>query len=562
MARALQDLRARFTYHSVAALTRRRCLIPIVDGFDELIGPSSAREAFTNLAQFLAQLDREGCLLASSRSAFIDYRTLHERATEIASKQGLSYDIQPITVLPWEDSDVFKYVRDLAPGEEALPKAIGELLGSVAGPLIRKPFFLSHVADIIRAGKNVLTSRDIVEQVVEAALDRETGKLSNKQKEPLLTTSQHREFCIALAEEMWLQQSAELDCDTVRLIAEIAGDHLGLRGADAKLFVDRSIAHGLLTTVAGSEGKREFEHELFRFEFQAQRVADSLDSEGNAIRDLLVRGDLPLDIVLRVPIVRHFGAREISQIAKRLGDIAGTTRPGGSLASNAGALVFSLLSSREDLDEGMRLAHFYVREVGLGRCRLKGGIVSDCILEHVDLTRCTLTDCKIERTTLIACSVGPDTRLEDLQVDPGSFAGLVVTSSGGVVREIYDPAAIRTVLHRAGARLGEGDSTLDAEAEDRSRLVEELLNHARSHYYLSPSDVWVQRHLVAKGSWPQIKNLMVRYGLLEEVKVNKSGQAETFMRLTVPPDIILGSRSAVGRDMPSKVSDFWSELSQ
>ncbi len=124
MARALQDLRAKFTYHSVAALARRHCVIPIVDGFDELIGPSSAREAFSNLSQFLAQLDCEGVLIASSRSAFIDYRTLHERAAELAASQNLSYEIIPVEVLPWNNQAIEKYCESRTPGSSDLKRRV------------------------------------------------------------------------------------------------------------------------------------------------------------------------------------------------------------------------------------------------------------------------------------------------------------------------------------------------------------------------------------------------------------------------------------------------------
>lgn len=50
MARDLQDLRSRFSYGAVPALVRNGLLVPVIDGFDELLGSGGYDEAFSSLA--------------------------------------------------------------------------------------------------------------------------------------------------------------------------------------------------------------------------------------------------------------------------------------------------------------------------------------------------------------------------------------------------------------------------------------------------------------------------------------------------------------------------------
>ena len=72
LATELQDLKVGLTYHSVAVLARLGILIPVIDGFDELLGVSGYDDAFSSLAGFLEQLEGEGQLLTSARSVYYE----------------------------------------------------------------------------------------------------------------------------------------------------------------------------------------------------------------------------------------------------------------------------------------------------------------------------------------------------------------------------------------------------------------------------------------------------------------------------------------------------------
>lgn len=557
MARALQDLRAKFTYHSVAALTRRHCVVPVVDGFDELIGPSSAREAFSNLSQFLAQLDCEGALIASSRSAFIDYRTLHERAAELAASQNLSYEIVPVEVLDWDEMSIDAYCDGRTTNSEGLRARVHELMRSGSGALVRKPFFLAKVCDIILEGGAIDVGRDIPRQVVDAALAREASKLKDPRGKQLLTMEQHRAFCEALADEMWSLGSPELDCDSVRLLAELVAEDHKLDAVAAKVLRDRSIAHGLLTAVPNRiPEKRAFEHELFRFEFQAGSLAKILTSDSPTTRDYIQRAELPLDVVARLP---SYGVREaavVNGILAKLTTIVASAPNTQYASTNAGSIAAAIVRGREDLPRGMRMMGFYFRSQDFGNCCFEEADLSGSILENVNLAQAKLIKCNLDGSQFTGCAFSPAGSWQ--QTDVGNTLIYSIRWQG---REIYDPREISLKLRELGAIVpGEptAPTTLAPEVSERVQVVERLLTHARSHFYISRNERWFQNNLAKSPAWGFVEQLLRDHNLLEDVALQKSGGFEKFLRLTAAPDRILRARAE--KAPPNPASAFWREL--
>jgi hypothetical protein len=556
MARTLQDWRAKFTYHSVTALTRRHCVIPIVDGFDELIGPSSAREAFSNLAQFLGQLDGEGALIASSRSAFLDVTTLFERAAEIAARHSLLYHIQPVEILRWGDKEVFQFADRRKTSAETKDK-IKELLASRAGELLRKPFYLGRVCDILEEHGEVDGEGDLSRQVTEDALSRETVKLKDQRGKPLLTKDQHRLFCEMLADEMWAQGTPELDCETIRLLAEILAEQASLSSPDRKILVDRSIAHGLLVPVSGLSDKRAFEHELLRFEFQAGSLARSLAERGQTFKDYLQRAEIPLDVTLRVASFRKWTGSEIKAALDAISDLVGVSR-NPFAAANGGSLVAALISDRDDLEPGMRFSGLYVRSFDLGASLIDGARVLKCVFERVNLGQARVERCLLSDSHFISCILTKNTSLLHTTVDRQDFAGLVFDG-----KETFEPQRIEAILKACGAETtGEGAQPAvakDPKKEARVELAEKMLKHARTHYYLVRSDAWFKANLEGDADWDSVEAALRRHKLLEETQFDKSGRPEAFLRLTVPADTILQARSNARGTLPA-AGRFWETL--
>jgi hypothetical protein len=560
MARALQDLRAHFTYHSLASLTRLNCVVPIVDGFDELIGPSSAREAFSNLAQFLSQLDCKGAIITSSRSAFIDYRTLHEKATELALAQGLSYEIYPIELLNWPDDKIFKYAHIKLKDDENKIKSIRSLISSPAGELVKKPFFLSHICDILDEGGTVEGDRDLVTQVVNAALQRETSKLQDKRQNPILTADQHRLFCQAIADEMWVQERAELDLQTIRTIAELFAEQISLPTENARILEDRSIAHGLLKSTQGDPNKREFEHELFRFDFQAGRFAVTLLGDELDAKDYLLRREIPLDLASRVAAYRAFSKEELLFLLNRLSEVSQRSKNNPYAATNAGTVAAAILRRQTFIPEKANIFNLYFRSEKLAGFVLNKWTIKDITFERVDLDGAEFKDCILDNDLFVACRMTSKTSFSGTEVTPQMFAG--IEDEGG--REYYDPALIISVLEKAGALIPKDlvapIKEKDARTIARAELAEKFLQHARTHFNMSEEDNWVQNRIKhQKENWAQIEKILRKHSLLIDVKTQKSGPSTPIWRLTVPPDVIQRARAMPDAARP-ELSAFWRDV--
>lgn len=134
----LQDLRAGFTRDAIAALVRAGLLIPVVDGFDELLGTAGYSGAFSSLQALLADLQGLGALVVSARSAFYDLEFLG-RSSSPANQADIS--ITTIGLKPWTDEQLHEY---LDRGKDSRVSRALERLSEPDRELLRRPFFASE----------------------------------------------------------------------------------------------------------------------------------------------------------------------------------------------------------------------------------------------------------------------------------------------------------------------------------------------------------------------------------------------------------------------------------
>lgn len=153
MARQTQDLRARFTYSAVSALTRRRLIVPIIDGFDELLGAGGYDDAFASLAAFIAKLNGLGVIIASARSSFFDYKNFYENASRVSNESSLNYSLDIVQLHPWSEENVRDFVAQKLGGPETeKSKDFFDLYGQMNEKnraLLTKPFYASKSIELL-----------------------------------------------------------------------------------------------------------------------------------------------------------------------------------------------------------------------------------------------------------------------------------------------------------------------------------------------------------------------------------------------------------------------------
>ena len=227
LATELQDLKVNLTYHSVAALARVGLLVPVIDGFDELLGVSGYDDAFNSLATFLEQLDGEGQLIASARSVYYEEEFL-SRAGRASTTGSQAWSHVPVKIVPWDDNDRMEFLDTLAkreslPEEErlSLDKRVDEVfIGNK--DLAAKPLFFAKAVELLRRDSEFLGGEeDLLGTLTHRFLEREQQeKLLDRQQKPLITKGRLEQLMAELAEEMWNQETRELDRRSIREVAE------------------------------------------------------------------------------------------------------------------------------------------------------------------------------------------------------------------------------------------------------------------------------------------------------------------------------------------------------
>ena len=411
LATELQDLKVGLTYHSVTVLARLGILVPVIDGFDELLGVSGYDDAFSSLAGFLEQLEGEGQLLTSARSVYYEEEFM-ARAGSMSAAGGQAWSHDAVQVLAWSDQDREDYVDKLVHDQGLSDDESGPLRERVHtvfddsnAALASKPLFFTRTVELLQRNPDFSGSDDLLRALVFEYLSRErTEKLLDRQSESLLTQAQIERLMCELAEEMWNQETRELDSRSVREVAEYFVETENLSEAAKQVVVERIPSFAFLARSDDSASRLglSFEHELFFFYFLAGSIARQFTSSGTDVRIVLSRSALPEEVADRVAIdvaapddldvVEH-----LQELLDRLA-VAGTTEWSRmtQVRENAGLLVMALLREYTGSDQGGR---------EIDGCTLRSLIFPGGHLKNVTLRRSSLIDLTVRRTDLTLTKV-------------------------------------------------------------------------------------------------------------------------------------------------------------
>ena len=226
LATELQDLRVYLTYHSVATLVRVGLLMLVIDGFDELLGVSGYDDAFNSLSTFLEQLDGYGRIIASARSVYYEEEFL-KRAGQASATGHHRWSHIPVEIVPWNNENRASYMDKLAVHRALSIEQLHDLRKRVHGAfqndrrLSEKPLFFTKTVDLVRTDRDFSSNGDLLGTLIRSFLEREQAeKLLDRQQRPLLSDERLEKVIEELAEEMWNQETRELDGRSVKEVAE------------------------------------------------------------------------------------------------------------------------------------------------------------------------------------------------------------------------------------------------------------------------------------------------------------------------------------------------------
>lgn len=573
MAKDLQDLRSRFSYAAMGPLTRHGLIVPIIDGFDELLGSGGYDEAFSSLAAFLATLDGQGSVIASARSAFFDYKNFYENAKRYAGEGSLNYVVETVNILSWSDDQVREYFRRFA-GTRGLESA--ELLSKLESmrsamtpankELLSKPFYASLVASLLSENQEINNDDDLLDQLVDSFIDREHRKLLDKEGKPLLSAKGHRAFLTNLAEEMWWLENRRIDVGTVQVVAELVTEQFGLPPSAANSIVERVSSYAFLTSDSSAKRFLRFEHEVFYGYFLAHKLQQLIERDPSNLRRFLGRSVIDETIVDQA--VQLIG-NDIERSTRAVESVSGSLRANlsDSLArENAGVVVAAIIKSVGQLRVAASIRSVIFRKVGFGACQLHRTKFENCDFDDVDLTGAVISDPELVNTVLRSVAVDLNhTRIDstDPKVLECVYGLTVVGELPGVPNgKVFDPSDIKKVLRTIGLVLpqhAEEGKKVDTRFQKKVELVDRFVRRMERRFYVTEADV--RAFNFAKDSqWSAVWEALFAHGLLEKLIVPKAGRREPLVRLTVPPELLRRGQAINDPRVPESVKSFWKEL--
>lgn len=564
MARDLQDLRSRFSYSAVPPLVRNGLLVPVIDGFDELLGSGGYDEAFSSLAAFIAQLDGRGSVVASARSAFFDYNSFRSNAQRFAHDGQLNYQIDEVTLQAWNDEDADRFIAKATddPAVVARFNSLRDGMPETERHLLRKPFYVAQVAKLLKRGDRIASDETILHALVDRFIRREHEKLRDRDGAPLLSLEGHRMLLVRLSEEMWWLETRYLDVDTVRTWAELVLEELDVPEDNARQVRTRVATNPFLTTRGSKRGELRFEHEVFYGFFLAERLTHFIDNRSPELRRFLNRSILD-DNVLEHAIARY--SSDVGSSSRAAGAVCSVLQRGvtdGVARQNGGRLVARLIRACGGLESGRTLRTLYFDQEDFGAATLRDPVFVGCDFVGVDFTRTQMHSPRFDECTFQEPRVAMErTRFADASSDLAEIVKGIVVTENGIDEQYYAPRDIAGILVKLGMEsTGQpaAGPTLTSQQVERKRVLERFLVQMERRFYVA-SETLERLSVAREPEWPEVQRLLEDHQLLTEVHKRMSGRPKPLIRLSVPPHVIRQGEDATSV-ADDRVSRFWEDL--
>ncbi|HQR39511.1 MAG TPA: hypothetical protein PLF26_14055 [Blastocatellia bacterium] len=574
VAAELDDLRSLLTFHQVTPLVRLGLIVPIVDGFDELLGVGGYAEAFNSLASFIEELDGTGQIIASARSTYYEQEFL-SRAGRASALGTQSWRQVAVRVSAWGPNELDRFV-EARTSEQGLPSAeIVRMQHEVAAvfsgrnqSLRSKPLFVAQVLELVLLGHKFAEGQDLLESLVSAYVKREqTEKLVDRAGKPILASDQIRGLLVELAEEMWNQETREMDARSARELAEFVLLDSDLSASAKQQVVERMPSMAFLA-LGERRSTITFEHETFFAYFLAQRLADRLFQAPTSLPILLGRSVLPEEVAkLAVDRIREANDDDvpIAGLIKTLGNAGGVLSPRQvQVQENAGLVARYALRAacRNDVVcSGLDVRNITFPGGDLAEVQIAQSAFTNVEFRRVDLRRTQIIGADAENVLVLEVMVDPSwTRLELSGMDvESSVYGLRFVDARGLEVSTFDPEEIGKLLVAVGTIPApppvENARNVAPHIRD---LLERFVRAYKKANPLCTSDDFLAT-IFHDRAWAGIQRELTRAGVITEEFRATSGRPKQFLRRQVLPEEILAGIDRRAK-VPSQVRAFWDAI--
>lgn len=567
LATELQDLRVGLTYHSVAVLARLGILVPVIDGFDELLGVSGYDDAFGSLARFLEQLEGRGQLLVAARSVYYEAEFL-ERAPGVDAEIEQAWEHVPVRLIGWNDKDREDYLADWmrrkGVSEEdgmEIRERMKKIFSGANADLASRPLFFTRSVEILRTHPE-FSYDDPLQGLSNRYVSRELeDKLLDRNSRPLLTEKQFRRLMREFAEDMWNQDTRELDYGSIREIAEHVAEDEGLSETARSVVIERFPTLAFLGQ-GGRSGSRTgaFEHELFFFYFLGQLIASRLGSGEGDMGLFLSRSALPEEVAERVAqelwAAGGCESNRLEAVIERLVKASKTEWLRTSqVRENAGLLIMALFRKVGEIEncivESVDFPGSNLKDVSLTRC-----LLTDMTIRRTDLTSTRFLDCEVSDTFFVEPRLGCATRLGLQGASLQNFIGVRDRSD----EVIYDPREIANILERYGISISD-EAVRSGRRSIPAEYIKVLERLMRAYGRANPvcKDDYNLTAIFNNPAWEDVEKLLVEYELVVSELRHPGGSAKIFLRRRFSTKQLMAGMNRNAR-VDRKIWEFWQAL--
>lgn len=530
------------------ALCRNGLLVLVVDGFDELLGSSGYENALGSLEPWFRELGGRGVLVASARSNYY----LAQYRKSLSETTGVNADHTLVEIQPWSRDDAIDYLR-----RSGVPDQVSSNLQHRDWRLLGVPFFAKAFAKWSELNGHKSDGQgSIFDIVVDQYLARESQKLVDPNRGPLLSPEELREFFAEVAELMHESGQRELEHADLVVCAQLTiGNELletvrpGLTRRLSSL-CSFGVDGGAATT-----GKFYFAHEVMFDCF----LSLSLQKRVNGPRSaqswaaFFSKGKIhpaAVDwLVDRLP-------QAARNLLHKLQSVASTS---SAYSENVGSLWASLCKASDNTPPshealGLSISEIELAETDWGRLRLDGCQVKRLILPSAGLNCVELVDCEVD---LIKCD----------SLDRAKVA-LKCNNSDGVevfsTNNTYDdtPHLVRKRFEALGLLPAQASSVDDEFTESAIFFLEKISRRLETSIVVAensgltddPRLLWTQR--LGSPAWKRFMDALIACHLAWLEPINAKGAAKLRLVFDVSPAAIRKRESD-----DSRIAAFWSTRS-
>jgi hypothetical protein len=548
----LGELRAAFSHDAIASLAREGILIPVIDGFDELLGTAGYGGAFSSLRAFLAELDGFGTLIVSARSAFYDIEFLRRSGTR---RVDADMSIVTAQIQPWSDDQLEEYLTRNR--EKAAANSTREALKKLTLPdreLLRRPFFASQFESFV--AKDDDESRDLLGYLITAYIKREAGKIVSANGEPVLPADGHSYLFELAVREMWESEVRQLSEGDLQAIAELAAEEFHLDSDQTKQLVTKVTSYAGFRPRRGAHASQAtfaFEHEVYFDYFLGRAMHRMLkDSRLDDLVSSLDRGVIS-DGVARASVkaLANNGGLDRSLLRCASGVSFDNRR------RNLGNLAFAYARDIRPLVDATIQRLSFV-DVKSGNAQLTEIRFDDCQFIDIDLCNAVFDHCDAATSTFDGIRLNAASRMGISGLHPGLNIRRVHHDPPG---DVYEPAEIATLLEALGAPVERPTAEQPAYSEHAQELIQLLQRVARAYQrtgILHETDDKRYQAIFSSPHWEELRTMLVTHGVVTEEMREAKGANVRGYRLRANYDELLAARAT---DLPhSSTSSVWADL--